>query len=107
MTEPTSLPPQVSEAIADLCIIIAENPTLKNGIYRAGAAALAKRLEQSSGIVGLAAAEIILAVNMAEAVATALVEGRRLEGAGVLIRVTERVITPITDALGYPGDVRA
>lgn len=106
MTDLTTLPPQVRDAIGDLCVIIGENATLKNGIFRARAAALTKRLEEPAGIV-LSDDEITLVVDMAEAVATAVVEGRRLEGSGVLMRVTERVITPITDALGYPGDVRA
>jgi hypothetical protein len=106
MTDPATLPQKVRDAIGDLCVIIGENATLKNGIYRARAAALAKRLAQPADII-LSDDEIVLAVDMAEAVATAVVEGRPLEGAGVLMRVTERVITPITDALGYPGDVRS
>lgn len=105
MTNPSSLPSQVREAIHDLCILVVDNATLKNGIYRAKASALMIRLEATAD-VALTAPEIELAVEMADVVAKAIVDGRALVGSRVLMRVVERVITPITDALGYPGDVR-
>ena len=102
MTDRAALPPQVRDAIHDLCILVVDNATLRNGIYRAKATALASRLEATAD-VSLTAAEIELAVEMADAVAKAIVDGRALVGARVLMRVVERVIVPITDALGYPG----
>lgn len=106
MVTPNSLPPQVREAIHDLCILVIDNATLKNGVYRAKATALMHRLEQHAEIT-LTGPEIELAVEMADVVAKAIVDGRTLVGSRVLMRVVERVITPITDALGYPGDVRS
>jgi hypothetical protein len=104
-----ALPTSTIAAIADLCIVIADNATLRNGIYRAGAARLAKKIEaaieakQAAELV-LSGEEIILAVNMAEAVVQAIVAGGKpIVSPMVLIRICERVVEPITDALGYPG----
>lgn len=105
MTTVSSLPPQVREAIHDLCILVVDNATLKNGIYRAKATALMLRLESTADVT-LTTAEIEMAVEMADVVAKAIVDGRALVGARVLMRVVERVITPITEALGYPGHGR-
>lgn len=101
MNIPTSVPPQVREAIRDLCCVIADNATLKNGVLRAAAARLADRLDKAGDDFALMADEIILAVDMAEIVAKAIMDGTPLVGSKVLFRVCERVVNPLTDALGY------
>lgn len=98
-------------AVADLCQIVIDNPLLKDGVFRAAATRLGKRLEQAleaKELPVLTADEVELAANMAEAVVQAIV-GRspRISSDLVLMRVCERVIVPITDALGYQGDAQA
>ena len=105
MPMPTSLPSQVRDAIQDLCILVVDNTTLKNGIHRGQATALMHRLERTEEIV-LTETEIELIIEMADAVANAIVDGRPLRGGRVLTRVVERVIASIADALGYPGHGR-
>ena len=97
--------PRLRDALRDLCFIIADNPLLRDGVFRARAASLGKRLDAgpSAEITG---ADLQLAVDMAEAVVTSIVGGRPVTSSMVTMRICERVVNPITDALGYPGDVR-
>lgn len=97
--------PLVREAMRDLCCVVADNPLLRDGVFRARAADLAKRLD-ANGLPELTGADVQLVVDMAEAVVKAIMSGRKLVGTLVLMRICERVVNPITDALGYPGDVR-
>ncbi len=97
--------PQLRDALRDLCCIVADNPSLNDGIFRARAADLAKRLDARDP-PGLTGADLQLAVDMADATVKAIMSGRKLVGTLVLMRICERVVNPITDALGYPGDVR-
>lgn len=96
------LPPPVVEAIRDLCFVIAENISIRDGFFRAGASRLAARIDAAAGSdISLSADEIELAVDMAEAVVKAIVGGKRLASSEVLTRICVRVVNPITDALGY------
>lgn len=98
------LPPPVIEAIRDLCIVIAENVSIRDGFFRAGASRLAKRIDDATTAqddIVLSGDEIELAVDMAEAVVKAIVGGKHLVSSEVLTRICVRVVNPITDALGY------
>lgn len=98
------LPQPVTDAIRDLCTVIGDNVSIRDGFYRAGAARLARRIDASTAAgeaIVLSGEEIELAVEMAEWIVKAIVAGKPLTGSGVLMRVCERVVNPITDALGY------
>lgn len=102
MNLPTSLPPSVHAAIRDLCALVESNVSLRNSVSWPKVAALAEKLDGNAE-TNLTAEEIQLAVDLAEMVVKALMSGTRLIASEVLIRICERVVTPITDALGYPG----
>lgn len=98
------LPPPVTDGIRDLCAVIGDNISIRDGFYRAAAARLAKRIDDTTAAgeaILLSGEEIELAVDMAEWVVKAIVGGKPLIGSQVLMRVCERVVGPITDALGY------
>jgi hypothetical protein len=97
--------PQLRDALRDLCCIIADNPLLRDGVFRARASDLARRLDAGAA-AEITGADLQLAVDMAEAVVTAVVGGRQIASPMATMRICERVVNPITDALGYPGDVR-
>lgn len=105
MSLPTmGLPTPVTDAIRDLCAVIGDNISIRDGFFRAGAARLAKRIDDATASgepLLLSGEEIELAVDIAESVATAILNGKSLAGSAVLMRVCERVVNPITDALGY------
>ncbi|MFN4017117.1 MAG: hypothetical protein ACK4JB_17395 [Reyranella sp.] len=110
MSLPTSLPPSVPAVIAaadriairDLCALVEVNASLRSAVSWPRVAALAERLDGNAD-VALTPDEIQLAVDLAEMVVKALMAGTRLIASEVLIRICERVVTPITDALGYRG----
>lgn len=104
-----ALPVDVIDAIRDLCHLVEDNPTLRQGVYKAGALALGRKIDLAAKAkedLQLDALEFGLVVNMAEAVALAAVNGTKLDTTTVVMRICERIIVPITDALGYPGDGR-
>lgn len=102
MNLPTSLAPSVHAAIRDLCALVESNVELRKGVAWPKVAALAEKLDGNAEIA-LTPDEIQLAVDIAEMVVKALMQGSRLIASEVLIRVCERVVTPITDAMGYRG----
>lgn len=104
MNTPISLPTAVHSAIRDLCVVVENNASLKLGsaVPWSKVAALARRLDDGADVV-LTPDEIQLSVDLAELVVKAIMSGTRLDATEVLVRICERVVTPITDALGYPG----
>lgn len=99
--------PSALTAVRDLCHLAEENPMLKLGTLNVRAAGLAKRIDQHPGQpITLTAEELGLVVDIAEAVVNAVVADKPIVASAVLVRIAERAINPITDALGYPGHVR-
>lgn len=91
-------PPEVVDAVRDLCTVIADNPTFRDGAFKAGAERLALRIDTArrhGAGVELDAAEIGFVLELSETVARAIVNGTPLIGSGVLMRVCERVIGPL------------
>jgi hypothetical protein len=102
-----ALPVDVIESIRDICHLVEDNPTLRNGEFKARAIELGKKIDQAARAqedLQLSGPEVGLVVELAEILALAVVNGARVNAATVVMRVCERVIVPITDALGYPGD---
>jgi hypothetical protein len=102
-----ALPVDVIDAIRDLCHLIEDNSTLRQGVFKPRAVALGRKIDQAARAkqdLQLTADEVTAMVEMAEAVALATVNGTKLDATLVVMRVCERIIVPITDALGYPGE---
>lgn len=90
----------------DLCFLINDNVSIRDGVFRARAAKLGKALDDAAArqvAVEFPPEDVELVIDMAEAVMNCLIAGRTLAASAVLTRICERVVTPITDALGYSG----
>lgn len=106
MSLPQQLPAAALDAMRDLCFLIDDNASIRDGVFRARAAKLAWALDDAAArqvAIVIPPQDVELVVDMAEAVMNCLVAGRNLAASAVLTRICERVVTPITDALGYPG----
>lgn len=104
MNDPSvPLPAGIRESILDLCCLIVANPSLAGGAYRASAARLAARVEKDGEGFIFWADELLFAADMAEVVGKAVLAGTPLTTAKVLVRICERVVAPIYDAMGGPS----
>lgn len=106
MNLPQPLPPYALLAMRDICSLITDNISIRDGVFRARATKLAKVLDDAATDkveIVLPIEDIQFVVDMAEAVMSCLMTGKNLAASAVLMRICERVVTPITDALGYPG----
>lgn len=103
-----ALPVSVIDAIRDACHLVVDNPTLRNGAFKARAAELGRKIDRSIEMkedLQLTGEEVALAVDLAEALALATVNGVTLDAGKVVMRTCERIIAPITEAmLGYSAD---
>lgn len=100
------LPPCALLAMRDICSLIIDNASIRDGVFRARAAKLAKVLDDATADeveIVLPIDDIQLVVDMAEAVADCLMTGKELGASAVLKRLCERVVTPIAVALGQAG----
>ncbi len=100
------LPPCALLAMRDICSLITDNVSIRDGVFRARAAKLAKVLDDATADdveIVLPIEDIQLVVDMAEAVTDCLMAGKELAASAVLKRICERVVTPIAVALGQAG----
>jgi hypothetical protein len=102
-----ALPVHVIDAIRDICHLVADNPSLRQGAFKARAIELGTKIDRSIEAkedLQLTGAEVALVVDLAEAVALATVNGMNLNASTLVMNACERVIVPITDALGYSDE---